>query len=102
MNTGTRMHSTTPDPLAALLAEWLSRVICAAHEHPDVDSSDSYAHAIDEAMQARLAAERIAEVQVARLYAGLARRAAEHDAPHTTRTTRSARAARAPHAAHPR
>lgn len=102
MNTGTRMHSMTPDPLAALLAEWLSRVICAAHEHPDIDSSDSYAHATDEAMQARLAAERIAEVQVARLYAGLARRAAERDAPRTTRSARAARAARAAPAADPR
>jgi len=90
MNTGTRLHATTQDPLAALLAEWLSRVICAAHEHPDIDSSDSYAHATDEAMQARLAAERIAEVQVARLYAGLARRAAEHEAPRTTTLNRGA------------
>jgi hypothetical protein len=68
------------DPLEALLADWLSGVILAAHRPRDIDSPDSYAHATADAMQARLAAERLAHEQMERLYAGLARRATQRSA----------------------
>jgi hypothetical protein len=91
MSSGTPADRKDADPIKALLAEWLGRVICASRAPTDVDSSESYATATDDAMHARLDADRIAGVQIARLYDRLARRAAEWDAIRALRATRIAR-----------
>jgi hypothetical protein len=91
MSTRTPANRTGSDPLEALLAEWLDRVICASRGSTDVDSSESYATATEDAMHARLDSDRIAGAQIARLYDRLARRALEWDAARALRATRITR-----------